>query len=278
MKKTLLIILILIGFAPLSPLQAQEIRAISFNIHDNSDAQSEGEFAWSKRRQAVVRMITTEQPDVMAFQEARLDQLSYIDRIFRDNYRRVGFASDNGLTRGLYNAIYYDHTKLELVAHRTRWLSNTPQRVSKGWDAENLRIFTMAKFRVRATGKEFYYVNTQLDDKGLSARKNSIVLIKGYIDLFVDNSLPVIVSGDMNVESNSEIFKPLLEAGLSYARNTAQITDNKASFNGFGISDPRNIDHIFTRNIVIKKFITLTRKYGVRYLSDHYPIEIIFDL
>ena len=278
MKKTLLIILIFIGASSAAPLQAQEIKALSINIHANSDTPSDSDNAWTKRRKAFARMITTEHPDVIAVQEALLDQLSYIDRIFRNEYRRVGFASDNGLARGFYTAILYDYSKLELVSHRTRWLSNTPQRVSKGWDAEGLRIFTMAKFRVKATGKEFYYINTQLDDKGTSARKNSIILIKGYIDLFVEKGVPVIVGGDMNVEANSDIFTPLLEAGLSHARTSAQITNNKESFNGFGISKPCTIDHIFTRDIVVKKFITLTRKYGVRFISDHYPIGIVFDL
>ena len=270
--------ILLIGILSLSSLQAQEMRVISFNIHTNSNPKADGENAWQFRRKTVVNMIKKEQPVILALQEAQFDQLSYLDRIFREQYRRIGIGCDNGLTRGHFSAIYYDFSKLELVFQRSRWLSDNPTRVSKGWDAGDFRILTIAKFRVRATGKEFYYFNTQLDNTGKEARKQSILLIQSYIKALVERDVPVIFGGDMNETINSSIFDPLIEINMLSARENAILTDNKKSFNGFGEKKAANFDHIFFRGIDIKEFHTLTRRYGVQYISNHYPLQIIFDL
>lgn len=48
------------------------------------------------------------------------------------------------------------------------------------------------------------------------------------------------------------------------------------SFNNFGsgtAAPSRNLDHIFHRNAKMAiSFRTLTDNYGVKYVSDHYPI------
>lgn len=278
MKKTLLIILLLTGMLSLSVLQAQELKVISFNIRNSGASKEDGKNAWMYRANAVIKMIEKEQPVAIGMQEALLDQLSTIDQRFRKKYRRVGIGRDNGLTRGEFMAIYYDFTRLELLAQRTRWLSDTPTRVSRGWDAACIRTVTIAKFRVRETGKEFYYFNTHLDHVGSEARKQSILLIRDFIEANGDKNTPVILGGDMNVTISSDIFDPLYDIGMTSARENAPLTDNRISFNGFGKQLPTIIDHFFTRNITVFQFKTITFGYGVRYLSDHYPIEIIFSL
>ena len=134
---------------------------------------------------------------------------------------------------------------------------------------------TIAKFRVRETGKEFYYFNTHLDHVGSEARKQSILLIRDFIEANGDKNTPVILGGDMNVTISSDIFDPLYDIGMTSARENAPLTDNRISF---GKQLPTIIDHFFTRNITVFQFKTITFGYGVRYLSDHYPIEIIFSL
>lgn len=259
-------------------LHAQSVKMISFNIRYNGDANEDGQYAWVYRAPSVLQMIKQEQPDVMGVQEALLDQLSAIDHKFAGKYRRVGVGRDNGLTRGEHMAIYYNRESVELLGYYTRWLSQHPTRVSMGWDAACMRTVTIAHFRQRATDKEFWYFNTHLDHVGKVARKESIKLINKTVSSMVSSGTAVIVGGDMNQGMESPIFNPLYTSGFKMARLVAPISDTKASFNAFGKMEPATIDHFFVRDVTLEKFITLDDDYGIKYISDHYPIEIIFSL
>ncbi len=277
MKKALLI-LMLILISPATVLQAQRVKVISFNIRYDGAKQEDGENAWYYRSKAVINMIKKEQPVVLGLQEALLDQLSLIDRNFKKKYRRVGVGRDNGITRGEHMAIYYDNTKVDLVWHKTRWLSETPKRVSKGWDAACLRTVTIAMFRHRETGKTFYYFNTHLDHVGQIARSESIKYIAQLIQNLSSGQSPVIVGGDMNSNLDSEIFNPLYDLGFNSAREVAPRTDHKNTYNAFGKNNGAIIDHFLVLNTNVLRYQTITRGYGVPFISDHYPISITIEL
>ena len=50
------------------------------------------------------------------------------------------------------------------------------------------------------------------------------------------------------------------------------------TYNAFGKGQGSPIDHFFVRNIEVKEFRILDGDYGVPYISDHYPIEIVIEL
>ena len=52
-------------------------------------------------------------------------------------------------------------------------------------------------------------------------------------------------------------------------------TDTAYTFTGFGKHNPSRIDHIFVRGWQVEQFRTLNGDYGVPYISDHYPIEVV---
>ena len=63
------------------------------------------------------------------------------------------------------------------------------------------------------------------------------------------------------------------------ARELASITSHKDTYTGFGKDKPSLIDHFFVRgDIEVVQFRTLDGDYGVPYISDHYPIEMIIRL
>lgn len=279
MKKTLLLILLLMGMTLVPSLEAQQIKVISLNIHSNSTPEKDGNNAWSLRKKAVIKMIESESPDIIGVQEALLDQLVDIDRTFRNKYRRIGVSRDNGITRGEHAAIFYDKTKLELASSgKTRWLSPWPQRVSKGWDAKGPRIVTIAHFRVKKTGREFYYFNTHLEKQGTVAHRESIKTIAKLIKEIVPSNMPVIIGGDMNSPINIDEFLPLYDMNFESARDIAPRTDYRNTYNAFGDETGAMNDHFLVKNIYVLRFRTLIKKFGVPYISDHYPIMIMLDL
>lgn len=274
MRKVLLLFVMLVGTACLSELEAQQIKVVSFNIHSNTNLKVDGKNAWPNRAKAVTNMIKKEAPEVLAVQEAVLDQLSYIDRKFRDTYRRVGAGKDNGITRGEHTAVYYDKTKLKMLTFKTRWLSDNPQTVSYGWDAREKRIVTIVHFQVIETGQKFFYFNTHLERADRKAQAKEVELLVKMIQSEVPAGTPVILGGDMNSNILSAAFDPLTEIGMEVARNIAPRTDYKNSYNAFGKGDPSMNDHLFVRDIIVHRFKTLTKNYGAAYISDHYPIEM----
>lgn len=255
---------------------AQDLKIISFNIRYNSWNNIDGENGWPYRKDAVVKMVEQEKPAAIGLQEALIDQLQYLDSKLT-RYRRIGVGRDDGKEAGEFMAIYYDTTQVVLLSGETKWLSETPDKPGKGWDAACVRTVTIAKFKVKESGKEFVYYNTHLDHVGKTARAESAKLIA---TLTAGQDIPVIVGGDMNSTIDDTIFRNLYAEGLRAARETAprKRTDNRITYNAYGKDKGAVIDHFFVRGVKMKWFCTLDGDYGVPYISDHYPIEMTIKL
>jgi endonuclease/exonuclease/phosphatase family metal-dependent hydrolase len=223
-------------------------------------------------------MMMDEQPDVMGVQDALLDQLSYIDNKFIKQYRRIGVGRDNGLTRGKFNAIYYDYNKLDVLEYHTKWISKTPERVSPGWDTEGPRIITYGLFRTKETGVKFLYINVHFDEMGPVSKRETLKLIASIIATPRYKTAPIIVGGDWEGDIEDDIFDLLRNNGLESARRIAERTDYRGSYNAFNGNNKDIYDEFMVRRIIPKKFMTIIKGYGVKHLSDHYPIAMLFDL
>lgn len=147
---------------------AEPIRLISYNLR-NSGAD-DGANSWEKRSHATRQMLCDERPDLFGVQEALADQLAFLDACCPD-YGRVGVGRDDGDRSGETMAIYYNRKRFELLDSGTLWLSETPDRVSRGWDGACNRTMTWVELRDRQSGKEFFYFNTHLDHQGRTAAR-----------------------------------------------------------------------------------------------------------
>lgn len=272
----ILLFAVLCGFCLGS--QAQDLKIISFNIRYNSWENIDGENGWPNRKGAVAKMILEEQPAAIGLQEALIDQLQYLDTVLT-HYRRIGVGRDDGKEAGEFMAIYYDTSRLELLSHRTRWLSETPDVPTKGWDAACYRTVTIACFRDRQSGKEFQYLNTHLDHVGQTARAEGVKLIVNSLkESSIADNIPVIVGGDMNSTIEDKIFQSFYGVNMKPARELTKKTSHVDTYNAYGKEKSALIDHFFVRNVKVKQFRTLDGNYGVPYISDHYPIEMVMEL
>ena len=261
-----------------SVLMAQQdtIKVISFNIRMNTKA--DGKNAWDKRKPATIQMVKQEKPTVLCMQEVLPEQKKFLEQKLKKNYRAIGVGRDDGKSGGEHMAIFYLADEFELLEHGDFWLSETPDRVSKGWDAACHRIVTWGLFKSLKTGKKFYCFNTHLDHVGEVARKESILLIqKKMSEIVRDKRTPVVLTGDFNSSTDNAIFAPLKQSMVE-ARKAAKITDKKGTFNSYG-NAPNNIviDHILVRNCKPLKFETLDGNYGKPFISDHYPVSAILE-
>lgn len=253
------------------------LRVMSFNIRMSAAAQYDGANAWSYRKEAVLKMLRNENPDMFGVQEMLPDQLQFLCDSLSTVYRLIGVGRDDGKTAGECMGIFYKYDKYELLESFTIWLSETPNEVSQGWDGACKRTCTVAKFRDRVTGASFYYLNTHLDHVGKVARRESIKLLQTYVRDCIAQGCPVILGGDMNSSLEDPIFQPIIgkEGEMCSARDVAKKTDHKLTFTGYDKETHTCIDHLFvTKDIKVLKFKTIDENYGVPFISDHYPIVI----
>ena len=256
-------------------------KIISFNVRYSSAPEIDGDNRWELRRDAAEKMVAQQKPLAMGLQEACPDQIDFLD-LNLTGYKHIGVGRDDGKRAGEMMAIYYDTTRLTLLDSGTFWLSETPEKVSLGWDAACNRTCTWGHFKVNDTGFEFLYFNTHLDHLGSQARKNSIKLIVAKMTELNPDNVPVFLSGDFNSTTDDPIFDPL-KASLKDAREVSAISDKIITYNGFGtVTDNPNtrkewvIDHIFFSGVNPMAFRVLNGNYGVPFISDHYPISFTF--
>ncbi|MDC6365625.1 MULTISPECIES: endonuclease/exonuclease/phosphatase family protein [Flavobacteriaceae] len=270
MKQTFWAILLLIGMYG----QAQSISVLSYNIrYDNPE---DGENNWKYRKEFLISQLKFFGPDVFGTQEGLINQLKDLDTGLQE-YSYFGIGRDHGDDRGEFTAIFYNHNKFEVVEESTFWLSTTPDKPSKDWDAALPRICTYGHFKSKSNPSEFLLFNTHFDHRGKIAREKSAQLILEKIKQFNPKNLPVILMGDFNLESDSKGIQLITEQMLdTQIAAGSDAHGPKGTFNGFDFTKPvkNRIDYIFTspENIKIIKSAILSDSFDCRYPSDHLPV------
>ena len=276
MKKFLTTLLCAAAFlGVVSCNRTSEIKVMSYNIRLSSGTEkADSIYHWQHRKEASLNLMHEENPTVFGLQEACPDQMDYMVENLPE-YGYIGVGRDDGKRKGEHMSIFYLKDEVELIDGGTFWLSETPDQVSKGWDAACFRTCTWAVLKKKDTGKKFVYLNTHLDHKGKVAREESIKLIVARAEQITGGKLPVFITADFNSPTSNAIFKPMQEAMLD-ARVEAPVTDDRGTLNCWGTTPPGVvIDHVFYRGAEAQKFEVLRDKdYGAPYVSDHYPVML----
>ncbi len=268
-----------------------EIAIMSFNIRHS--AADDGDNSWKHRKEATPAMINTLKPDIIGIQEARTDQIEYIQENCPD-YEHYGLGRDDGKSEGETMVVFHKKDKFNVLAQFTFWLSETPEVPSFGWDAACRRTATVSHFEHKESGQRFFHVNTHLDHMGLEAQRKGLEFIVEKIKSINPDGAPLFLGGDLNmIDSNESIIS--LEGIMLNTRKVAPISDTLATFNGWKgrledaalgtnlKSKPAHeliIDYIFYSprdSSMCRSFRTVTEEYaGIPLISDHYPIISTF--
>jgi endonuclease/exonuclease/phosphatase family metal-dependent hydrolase len=268
-------ILFTAAFFTIMFLKAQDITVMTYNI--KLDYPKEGENSWTNRKPFFINQLQFYEPDIFGVQEAMPNQMKDIDSLLVD-YKYVGVGRDNGIDEGEYSAIFYNNNKFKALKSSTFWLSQTPEEVSMGWDAVCNRVCTYALIENINTGKQFYVFNTHFDHIGVEARKNSAILIIQKITEINSEKLPVILSGDFNMEETHESIKYITKY-LNDSKTISKLEPfgPSGTFNGFNFHEPvtNRIDFIFVSSeITVEKYAVLSDSKDCHYPSDHLPVLV----
>lgn len=244
------------------------LKVMSYNIRLGS--AQDGTNSWSLRYLATGEMLKDQKPDVFGVQEALEYQIRYIEDMC--GYESVGVGREDGKKEGEHMSILWNKKKVSMMKWGTFWLSETPEKPSKGWDAECFRTATWALMKDKATGSKFYFVNTHLDHVGAEAQKNGLKLIVEKIAQLNDDGYPVVLVGDFNMEPGNKTMAQV-DAVMQSARNIAAKTDSHDTFNGWG-KGSGIIDYIYVSGFSsCPEYQTVTKRYEDRkFVSDHYPV------
>ena len=114
-----------------------------------------------ERIERLIATVKKYNADTIGMQEVTPYWLSFLKPAL-DNYICVGLGRD-GEDKGEHSCIFYNKDKFNLISTETKWLSDTPDEVSKLENSDYIRIVTFAVLERKADGKRFVHANTHLD-------------------------------------------------------------------------------------------------------------------
>jgi endonuclease/exonuclease/phosphatase family metal-dependent hydrolase len=270
------ILFIIISVLTIATINAQTTKVMSYNIR--FDNPNDGENSWVNRKELLCSQLAFYEPDVFGIQEALPNQVQDISNAL-PNYTFVGIARD-GNGKGESSNIFFKKDKFKLLEQNTFWLSETPEIISKGWDAALNRICTYALLKENKTKQIFWIFNTHLDHQGEIARTKGIALILYKIKMLNTQNYPVIFMGDFNSEPTEEriinLKKLMIDSQEISEENPFGPT---GTFNGFKHNEAvtKRIDYIFLSkesNFKVYKYAVLSDSKDLKYPSDHLPVYV----
>jgi len=233
----------------------------------------------------------------ICLQEVLHNQLEDILRNLNDNttsgssWDYIGVGRGDGQKGGEFGPIFYRPSVWKLDDWKTAWLSDTPDKPSRGWDAALPRIITIGFFQHQATKQRVVMMNTHFDH-GVTARAMSARMILKLVEEYQvikgsPTRMPVLLTGDFNSTPDDQAYKIMTAPDSNMVDIGTCIPAGKRyghemTFTSFGELSPSIIDFIFGN----KNDVCLPKSYGVLenkfddgiYLSDHRAVVADFTL
>lgn len=276
--------ILLPGQAPRVAVRGGEVatlRVLSFNIRYRN--KRDGFNHWNYRKAFAAGVVRFHRADVCGVQEALGVQMEQLQELLPE-YASFSTGRDGDARGGERCGIFYRKDRVRCVRSATFWLSETPSRVSRAWDAALRRICTWGEFEVRATKQRFFVFNVHFDHRGKLARLESARLMRRKVAEIAGKE-PAVLLGDFNCLRDSPPYRALAEArgkdAVSPLADAMDVCETahfgpRGTFPGFGgagRAGPK-IDHVFVnRGVRVLTHGVLTPVLAAgRVVSDHWPV------
>ena len=133
MKNTLVLIILFF-------INCSQVKVVSYNIRYKSS--NEDINSWDNRKYYVSKFLLNESPDFIGLQEVTNSQLQDLLKSLV-NYSYIGVGRDDGIDKGEFSPVFFNKKKFKVLFQDTFWLSDTPEKVSIGWDAVSYTHLTL---------------------------------------------------------------------------------------------------------------------------------------
>jgi endonuclease/exonuclease/phosphatase family metal-dependent hydrolase len=276
------------------------IRVMTFNVR--GAPEDDGINIWKNRASVNLAVIHSAEPEIIGFQEVQDANLSaYLEEL--EGYEFEPGPICNRPGRILHNAIFWKSKRFTCEQSGAFYISPTPNRWSRGWDAGRVRLVNWVKLTQIENHQTFFFLNSHMDHIGHQSRLEGSRLILNQLTQFNSQGFPAVLVGDFNSlpqlpaeytpPSNTEtpyqilihggFIDTFLETNHHNGRQINTFHDFKGEefIKGVNSSDWR-IDWILLYDphdlIRIQKSEILRDGTPPIYPSDHYPVIADLDL
>lgn len=245
------------------------LKAMSFNVWVSGKT--------AERNERVLTMVMNYFPDTVGFQEVDPTWLSTLKSGLKDHYDFVG-EGRNGGNSGEYNPIFYKKELFNLIDSGTKWLSDTPDTVSKVDESSLNRIYTYALLERKSDGTKIMVVNTHFDHTSAEAREKQAEILVKFLKTVTE--YPIVLTGDFNCASSSNAYSKIISSGVVNSYDVAdKKINNAATFTNYGTSN-KIIDFVFTSptGFAVASYKVCNETINGDFPSDHHPVLIEYTL
>lgn len=254
------------------PEKTQTVKVMTYNVY----VAGAGEKSPVNRTPLVVENIRAHMPDSFGLEECNEGWYERIKEAMPE-YGYTGQGRNNAAGKGEASPVFYLKEKYELVDSDTFWLSKTPEKPSKGWDAMYKRVCTYAILKNKETGFTYAHFNAHFDHIGVKARMESVAVITAKIAEICPD-LPVVFTGDLNDDQGTPMYERIIESGLRDTKFEAAQTMDVGTYHGYSEATEAAralpIDFIFVNGYCseVASYTVDFTKYNGIYPSDHHPV------
>ena len=262
----------------------------SFNIRYFNTTD---EYPWSMRKDAAIKFVQETKPDFLGLQEVCSSQAQDFAYYLSEDYgyydidRDTGKGISGGTGEGV--GILYRKDRFEMKDKGFFWLAENPDKLPEqnedgtysSWNSAKRRVVVWIKVTDKLHNNQTaFFFATHFDHISVDARTKSSALpikkikeITGVSDLS-KSGYPIYLVADFNCSFSSTELGPI-RAEMNNAATMATETESVRTYNGFNETTNSVIDHIFYNGkIRADKYHVATEDYGVKYISDHYPVTL----
>ena len=225
----------------------------------------------TERKARVVGMIEKYMPDTFGVQEANSTWISTLEKELGDVYAHVGIGRDKNGT-GERSSVFYKKDKFELLDSGTKWMSSTPDVVSKVSGSICNRVFSYALLKCKSDGKQFMHINVHTDHASdENVRFEQIKVLMAFVKLHSDKA--IIITGDFNSQKGTTTINHVLSM-VEDSSDIALVSQKAPTFS------TKIIDYIFVTSgdFEVYEYWVDNSMIDGEYPSDHFPILMKYKL
>lgn len=270
------------------------MRIVTYNVRYATEWLDQNEKPWHIRAPKLttqLEFITAGHENAfLCLQECLYSQVKDIQNGLGPGWAHVGRGRESKETEGEYSPIFYQPSLWKCTTWETKWLSETPHKPSRGWDAALNRIVTIGLFTHRATTAKVVVMATHFDHAGVVARKHSAELLLQFANEWRKQHDPIclFIGGDFNSPPGDGAYQVMVAPGSNMS-DVHDLVDpskrygNEVTYTGFSGSDPdkdTKLDFLFVqepRTVKVKTFGVLSNIFDDQIrISDHRPVVADF--
>ncbi|KAK1969752.1 endonuclease/Exonuclease/phosphatase [Colletotrichum eremochloae] len=284
--------LVKLGSPEMEAAPSMLLRIVTQNVRYATEHPTPKEKPWSVRGPKLCNQLdfitSGHESAFICLQEVLYSQIEDVRSYLGPAWGYIGLGRDDGKRRGEFSPVFYQVDRWKCERNETLWLSKTPQKPSRGWDAALNRIVTIGEFLDKATDTRVVVMSTHFDHQGVVAREESAKLLLKIAREWGQgaNGKPptaVLLAGDFNSTPEDNAYKTMVAPDSGMVDVSTQVPEekrygNKLTYTSFDEPDeePLRIDFLFVKEpspVTVKTFGVLSNKFDDDvYLSDHRPV------